>query len=173
MRAAYLVREAAFTMNSDVLFAGLFGVLATLAGVIATHALSFSRDRRIRNGEQRALYGAMATELRNVEEGFRTAITHVPRFQSANVFVIRGGSIDAPLEVALRLAKMAFILERIGDITREHSAFCIAVASAGNPNLEWSDWNALEERKSLVNRALDEIPPLVSTLEALAKGAGR
>jgi hypothetical protein len=160
-------------MNSDVLFAGLFGVLATLAGVIATHALSFSRDRRIREGEQRGLYGAMATELRNVQEGFRTAITHVPRFQSASVFVIRGGSIDAPVDVALRLAKMAFILERIGDITREHSAFCVAVVGAGNPNLEWSDRDAVAERKTLVERAMDEIPPLVSTLEALARGARR
>ena len=156
-------------MTSDVLYAGLFGVFATLAGVLATHALSFSRDRHVRQDDQRALYGAMASELRTIEQGFRTAVTHIPRFQSASVFSLRGGTLAAPLDLSLRLANLVFVLERVADITREHTAFSVAVASSGNPNLEWSDWGSVAERSELVKQALAEVPKLVSELERLAR----
>jgi hypothetical protein len=166
LERSYFTLGVIMTITADVLYAGLFGVLATLAGTVAAHALTFSRDLRVQRDEFKALFSAMATELRTVEQGFRAAITHIPRFASAEVFTMKGGNINAPIKISVPLMQIVLDLQRIKDLTNEHSAFCIAVASAGQPNVEWSNRSSVDERQVLVSRVLENIPGLVAKLDS-------
>lgn len=151
-------------MEADVIFAGLFGVLATLVGVIAEHMLSFSRDRRVEQSEYKALLAAMASELKTVKQGLERTITHMPRFGSAEVFRLKGYTLSASTAITVPLMQIVLDLQTVRDITERHNAFTLALISSRGDE-EWSNKEAIREREEIVKQLLQFIPLLVGELE--------
>ena len=152
-------------MNADVLYAGIFGVFTTLLGGGAAYLLSFSKDERQRREELKSIYSALAIELKIIASRLSQDETHIPRFGSMNVFIIRGFSLHTPIELSIALENIASDLQRIEDITKEDHAFNVAVASSGNVEIEYRNVSQKNERANLIKSILVEIPEVIKKLK--------
>jgi hypothetical protein len=152
-------------MTSEIIFAGLFGMLSTLVGAGITYALSFSRDQRAQKQELKNMYSALIVDLKAINVGFERSDEYRPRFSSLNVFMIKGGYQLAPSEVALCLESISHDLARIEDISKSDHAFNVAVASSGQVGLKYKNGSKLSERADLITRVQKQIPQLVAKLE--------
>ncbi|WP_214645002.1 hypothetical protein, partial [Aliivibrio fischeri] len=151
-------------MNNDVIFAGLFGMLSTLLGVIITYALSFSRDQRLLKTELGIICSAIVVDLKAIQVVFERSDTYIPRFLSLNIFTIKGGYKLVPVVTALKLEELSHDLSRIEDITKEESAYEIALAGTGETSLKYFNRKDQSERSNLIIKVKVLIPELIEEL---------
>lgn len=155
-------------MSFDVIYGGAFGILAALIGGFVAYILSFSRDKRLKREEQRILSSALVSDLEAIKSGFELSESYLPRFPSKEVFIFKGGYLEYPSTFLVNLQNLSVILNRIEDITTEDRAFNVAVASAGNPNLAYSNYGSLSERADLIDKANRLILQLIQHLSGNA-----
>ena len=155
-------------MSLDVIYGGVFGILAVVIGGFITYILSFSRDRRLKREEQKILNSALVSDLEAIKSGFELSESYLPRFPSKEIFIFKGGYLEYPSTFLVNLQELSIILNRIEDINKEDHAFNVATASAGNPNLEYSNHGSLSERAKLIDKANELILQLVQDLSGNA-----
>lgn len=152
-------------MTLEVLFGGVFGVLAALVGAGGAYLFGFSKDQRIKKEEQKTIYSALTVDLKAILRGFELNECYLPRFTARDIFVMKGGHIFSPASISIPLEEISHMLVRIADITKEDHEYNVAVASAGEPNLVYNNHASLRERTELIKRVKDSIPKLIESLE--------
>lgn len=155
-------------MTSEVLFGGVFGLLAALIGAGGAYLLGISRDQRIKKEEQKIIYSALIVDLKATLRGFELNEDYLPRFTARDIFVMKGGHIFSPASISIALEDISHMLVRITDITKENHEYNVAVASVGESNLVYNNHNYLQERSDLIQKVKNSIPELIEGLGKFA-----
>ena len=96
-------------MSFDVIYGGIFGVLAVVIGGFIAYILSFSRDKRLKREEQRILNSALVSDLEAINSGFDLSESYLPRFPSKEVFIFKGGYLEYPSTFLVNLQELCII----------------------------------------------------------------
>ena len=152
-------------MESEIL-AGLFGSLATLVGVLATYAISFSRDSRLQKNALKVALSVLASDLQGAFQGLQKSPVFVPSIGGIEAFLLQGHLRSLPPALVTRLLNIRVQFQMIHQLTNLKSEFEFARVASGGSWRGAAPSGLAESRNALSDELVRDLPLLVTDLTA-------
>lgn len=151
-------------MSTEIL-AGLFGCLATLVGVLATHAVSFSRDARLQKDASKTALSVLINDLRTALESLEKSALLSPNLGGLEGFLLQGHMRSLPAGLTARVLNARFQLQLIHELTRLKNEFQFARVAANQSYRGGVADEIGRSRESHGVALMKDLPKLISDLE--------